>query len=57
MKYRIEGNRLFLNYDETTKMEFDLEGLEDKIESIPVDYMSSIERNDLLKFLKDKDLI
>ena len=57
MKYRIEGNRLFLNYDETTKMEFDLEGLEDKIESIPVKYMSSIERNNLLKFLKDKGLI
>lgn len=57
MKYKIEGNRIFLSYDETTKMEFDLDGLEDKIESIPVDYMSSIERNDLLKFLKDKGLL
>lgn len=57
MKYKIEGNRLILNYDESTKMEFDLEGLEDKIESIPVDYMSSIERNDLLKLLKDKGLL
>ena len=57
MKYEILGNRLFVYYDECTKLEYDMCNLKDKIDNIPVDYMSSTERTELIHELEEVGIL
>jgi len=53
MNYKIIGNRIHLIYDDLTELNFDLDELENKINDIPIAYMSSYERADLQKFITE----
>lgn len=57
MEYEIKSNRLYINYDEGTKLEFELDELKSKIDKIPSDYMPSEEKEDLEKKLKEDGII
>lgn len=60
MNYRIIGDRIHFVYDDLTEMDFYLDELENKINDIPVAYMSSDERAVLQKYiteLKEADVI
>jgi len=57
MNYKIIKNRLYLNFDKFSGMEFELDNLANKINEIPVDYMSSAERKELIRKLEEAGLI
>ena len=56
MDFHEINGRIYINIDESTHLEYDLEELKDKIELIPTAYMSSEERKDLEEFLKKHKL-
>ena len=57
MEYKIRNNRVFIQFDKNTELEFDLHELKGKIENIPTDYMSSEERNELIQRLKGDNIL
>ena len=57
MEYKILNNRVYIQFDNNTGLEFDLYELRGKIENIPTDYMSSEERNELIQRLKEDNIL
>ncbi len=57
MEYKIRNNRVFIQFDKSTELEFDLYELKGKIDNIPTDYMSSEEKNELIQRLKGDNIL
>jgi len=57
MKCKTNGNKIIIDVDESTRLEYDIEDLKEKVNNIPVAYMSSEENDALIQQLKDENLI
>lgn len=57
MEYKILNNRVYIQFDNNTGLEFDLYELREKIENIPTGYMSSEEKNELIQRLKKDNIL
>lgn len=57
MEYKILNNRVYIQFDNNTGLEFDLYELREKIENIPTGYMSSEEKNELIQRLKEDNIL
>ncbi len=52
MEYKHDGNRLLIKLDDLTELDYNIDNMEDKLNRIPVSYLSSQERDELIKKLK-----
>ena len=52
MEYKHDGNRLLIKLDDLTELDYNIDNMEDKLNRIPVSYLSSLERDELIKKLK-----
>ena len=57
MEYKHNGNRLLIKLNDLTELNYNIENLEDKLRRIPVSYLSSQERDELIKKLKEDKVI
>ena len=57
MEYKILNNRVYIQFDNNTGLEFDLYEMREKIENIPTGYMSSEEKNGLIQRLKKDNIL
>ncbi len=57
MEYKHNGNRLLIKLDDLTELDYNIDDLEDKFSYIPVSYLSSQEKAELIKKLKEDKVI
>lgn len=57
MEYKHNGNRLLIKLDDLTELDYNIDDLEDKFSCIPVSYLSSQEKAELIKKLKEDKVI
>ena len=57
MEYKHNGNRLLIKIDDCSELDYNIDNLEDKLRRIPVSYLSSQEKDKLIKKLKDDKVI
>ena len=57
MEYKHNGNRLLIKLDDLTELDYNIDDLEDKFSYIPVSYLSSQEKAELFKKLKEDKVI
>lgn len=57
MEYKHNGNRLLIKIDDLTELDYNIDDLEDKLSRIPVSYLNSQEKAELIKKLKEDKVI